>query len=420
MFVLSSLVTISGCQRQTPGSKKVITLTFALQQSNVTSFGYWEKIVQQFEANNPGIKINMLNIPRQYMSKIQTMIGGGSPPDLMLMSPMQLQEFVARGVILNLQDWYEKSEKIHRDDIYPELLRANRYRYSGNLHAMPVNCSPTVLYYNRDLFDAAGVSYPDESWTWETFLRAAQELTRDTDGDGRLDQYGCLALAPWLMRYCLLWQNGARLLNEEGTECLLDRPEAIEAIQWMVDLINKYRVAPSLSETREQEGGSGEMFMSGKVAMYGHVRSLIRSFREIEKFQWGIAPLPRGRQRATVLNTVCLMILRTTRYPEAAWKFVEYLASREAQIYFVREAYDLSILKGLNAAVLGDVALLGSEDNKVFLDAMSYARTMPQIKHYSEFFDAMGRELELAFLGKVSAAESCRRAAEAANEILRE
>lgn len=162
------------------------------------------------------------------------------------------------------------------------------------------------------------------------------------------------------------------------------------------------------------------MFMSGKIAMYGSGRWLIRNLQRIDKFQWGIAPLPRGRQRATVLSTISLMILRTTKYPEIAWKFVEHLASREAQVYFVRETSNLSILKELNVAVLEHEVPFRSEYNKVFLDEMSHARTMPQVKRYNEIFEITYRELDPVFLGMVSPTEGCRRAAIAINKILRE
>ncbi|MBI3972558.1 MAG: extracellular solute-binding protein [Chloroflexi bacterium] len=125
---------------------------------------------------------------------------------------------------------------------FPSVFEA--YRGGGGLFGIPLAFPPVVLAYNRDLFDAAAVPYPDATWTWQRLVEAAKRLTRDLDGDGDPVQYGfCFssALNRWLV---WLVQNGADLRASGRRRCRFDDPLAHEAVQFAVDLMYRHRVSP--------------------------------------------------------------------------------------------------------------------------------------------------------------------------------
>ena len=189
---------------------------------------------------------------------------------------------------------------IKEGDFYPQAMEP--FRWQGTLMCIPQNLSSLVVYYNRDLFERAGVPRPTDDWTWDDFLHAARALTRDTRGSGRIDQYGLgtevsiFRLAPFV------WQNGGELVDDPKapTRLTLDAPLAREAVQWFVDLQMKHHVVPDLVE--EKAESSERRFLNGRLGMFLNSRRGVPTYRTITSFDWDVAPLPRRRQRAGILH----------------------------------------------------------------------------------------------------------------------
>lgn len=198
-----------------------------------------KKIVAEFEKENPGIKVQFDAVPlSDYMTKLQTMIAGGAPPDVASLNMENLQSFAALGALADLGPLVQK-DKYDLGQYYASTL--DMHSYKGKLYGLPASFSTVVLFYNKKLFDEAKVPYPDSTWNWDKMLDAAKKLTKDTNGDGKPDQFG-YAKAWWPM---YLWLNGADLFNKDRTKCALTDPAAIEGIQKMVDLWLVHKVAPT-------------------------------------------------------------------------------------------------------------------------------------------------------------------------------
>src|SRR5262249_3392264 len=146
----------------------------------------------------------------------------------------------------------------------------------------------SVLYYNKDLFDKAGVKYPDETWTWDTLLDAAKELS----GSG---QFGFNSNSAHTHLDAAIYANGGKVLSDDSNTCLLDNPEPIDTIQWFVDLIQKRKVAPDANQARDIGLTTANApFSTGKVAMVVDGSWQIANTRDVG-FNWDIALVPGGK-----------------------------------------------------------------------------------------------------------------------------
>ena len=177
-------------------------------------------------------------------------------------------------------------------DFYPEAI--DPFRWQGELMCIPQNLSSLVVYYNKELFDDAGLPYPEDDWTWDEFLATAQALTQDIDGDGATDQYGLGTEASIFRVAPFIWQNGGELVVTERTA----RPSASrsthrparEAIQWFVDLQVAHHVVPDAEAEAAEDSES--RFLNGTTAMFLNSRRGVPTYREITGFDWDVAALP--------------------------------------------------------------------------------------------------------------------------------
>ncbi|MCB8958686.1 MAG: extracellular solute-binding protein [Ardenticatenales bacterium] len=171
-----------------------------------------------------------------------------------------------RSGLAPLGDYLDSSDQIAAADFYANTLDA--FRWDGELWCIPQNLSSLVVYYNADLFAAAGLPLPADDWYWDDFLAAARALTLDLDGDGRIDQYGA-GIEPALFRLApFVWQLGGEIVDDPAApgRLTLDEPAALEAFQWFVDLQVQEGVVPDA--TAEAAETSESRFLNGRLAMY--------------------------------------------------------------------------------------------------------------------------------------------------------
>ncbi len=221
---------------------------------------------------------------------------------------------------MNLGPLIEKDKGFDLNDFYSKVV--DLCKFEGRLYALPREFASVVMFFNKTMFDKYGVEHPRPDWTWDDFLEVAQRLTKDTDGDGRVDQWGYIGGLEWeAVRNSWIWQAGGNVFNDDLTESLMDSPEAIKAVQFVTDLVTKYHVSP---RPGHQHQDTLKMFKSGKLAMFPHSRPIVPAIREIKTFQWDVAHLPTGKERVTLIGTCGYAISAQTRYPQEAWEFLKY------------------------------------------------------------------------------------------------
>src|SRR3569623_2478 len=206
----------------------------------------------------------------------------------------------------------------------PAITKA--YQYDGKTYGIPKDINAFGLFYNKDLFKAAGVAVPDKSWTWDNVVEAAKKLTDSAKGT-----FGIVAAdADERTWYLTVPQAGGRVISEDGKKSGYDSPEAIKGVEFWVDMVNKYHVSPNLQQTTDTDPLS--LFTSGKVAMYygGSWDPVAIAQIPAAKAFTGLAPLPKGATSNFYSYGVANSIYFNTPHPQEAWEFVNFLSSKQA------------------------------------------------------------------------------------------
>ena len=401
LFLLLAFLVMVACY----GRQETTTVSFMVFGDPAEYRAYVE-LVDAFESSHPEIEIKLRHIPspREYRTRLATEFAASSPPDVTLMNYRRYASFAAAGLLEPLGPYLEDSSLIDREEFYEVAI--DGFIWRGELMCIPQNISSLVVYYNQELFDEAGVPYPPDAWTWDTFLETAKALTLDVDGDGRIDQYG-LGLEPSLFRLApFVWQNGAPLVDdvERPTRLTLTRLPSLEALQWFVDLRQVHGVVPGRVEETAQDSES--RFIAGTTAMFLNSRRGTPTYRQIDAFTWNVAPLPRKETEAGILHSDAYCLSGAAGDKDAAWTFIEFANSFEGQSVIVRSGRTVPSLKAVaeSDAFLDDG--LRPARSYVFVDNARIARRVPVISTWEEIEGTADREIERAFYGDISAEEA--------------
>lgn len=366
----------------------------------------YEALVAAYEEAHPAGNINLQHVPSQgeYRQRLAAAFSSGAPPDVMLVNYRRFATFADQGGLEPLTTYLADSAVIAEADFFP--LAIDSFRWQGDIWCIPQNISSLVVYYNQDLFDAAGLSYPAGDWSWNDFLETAQALTQDTNGDGRIDQYGA-GISPSLFRLApFIWQNGGRLVDDETrpTRLTLDEPAAFDAFYWFVELQTRHQVVPdAVAESAEN---AENRFLKGTLGMYFNSRRGVPTYRTIESFRWDIAPLPRNRRPAGILHSdgYCLAAASTNK--EAAWDFIEFANSPAGQTIVAQSGRTVPSLITVAESPAFLNPDLPPENSHLFVDTVDLLGRVPIMANWVAIEETAGSEIERAFYGRVSVEEA--------------
>ena len=292
-----------------------------------------QQIIQIFEDKNPNIIVQLEPVSgRDYYARLLTQLAAKAAPDIMQVGDDGVPSFVEKGAFVNL-DSFIQSQKFDPSIYLPGLLDPGKV--NGKQYLLPKDYSPLAIYYNKKLFDAAGMVYPQEGWTWDDLLATAQKLTK-TDPAGKVSQWGIQLPAVWTTGF-EYWvaAAGGRLISQDGKSFIgfMDSPEVIRAVQFYGDLYNKYKVAPPPADLNQFGGGNAE-FANGKAAMMIFGRWPQAGLLKNPNISLGLVAPPKDKVRANVLFWGGFGISTTSKDPKAAFTFLSYYAGEPgAQIW---------------------------------------------------------------------------------------
>ena len=286
---------------------------------------YTQVYLPEFERENPGIHVRFHHF-EDYSNRILLSHAGGIAPDVIRENIDFSMGWIRRGLNLPLDRYMDSPDGIDRNDFIPILWQGLTYR--GRTYGVPQDINILGLFYNKALFDRAGLKYPDENWTWADLKSASEKLTR-TDRNGHVEVVGFdVAWGGWSYRP-FLYQAGAHCWDKDGTRTAIDTPQSAAALRFYRSLMHHY----SLTESNDQRGGLGpdKFFEQGKVALYidgtWRTPSLKKNAPDL---RFGVAPLPRGVRPMSVSSSCFWGVSSQTKHPDAAWKLVKFLSSKEA------------------------------------------------------------------------------------------
>ena len=353
----------------------LLVLSAALAQDVTLRFASWDsgealefqkQIAAAFEAANPGIKVQVEAYSDGFDEKMAAGFGAGDPPDLAYMwnYPDYSPNLLPLDDLLN----NDAEAKAQFETYYQNLIDYNRYQ--GTLYGLPIGFSTHAIYYNKDLFDAAGVAYPQEGWTWEEFRATAEQLT-----DAANNQFGCvLEAAPdpydWQAYF---WSNGGTLVSSDGKaiEGVLNSPENAEVLDFLGGMV-KDSIC-TLGGGNNQMSTS-DLFASGKIALEQDGVWPMSQYKEAG-INFGTVSLPgfADKPAKNVINVAGISIAKDSKHPEEAWKFAKFFISSEAQRM---RAADLPVSPDV-AADFNGVNMLEDPHMSTFYNVIEQATEMP-------------------------------------------
>ncbi len=346
-----------------------------------------DAMVKEFERLNPDIRIKLETVGyNEYFTQLQTRIAGGKAPDCFDLNYENFVSYARKGVLLDLGPLL-KAGGFDRTTLDERALAA--FSADGLQYGLPASFSTVLLFYNKDLFDKAGLAYPTSSWTWKEEQVAAEKIR----ALGK-DYWGLIHPVHFWEFYKTTRQNGGSLLSADGKKFSVDTPQNVETLGFMVDRIRKSNVMPSDA----QMGGAGEwdMFKTGRLGM---LVTGIWAFPELTRdcaFKWDVEVEPGLKAKATHFFANGLVISKDTKQPEAAMKWVSFMAaSREAAKIRVDAGWELPAVTYKD--VLADyMAKAAPANRKAVFESLKYIVTPPVVEQAAEMTDILNRNLQAA------------------------
>lgn len=407
-LIWAVMLILAGCQSKPEGEKGIV-LKFMTGGSLEE-----KKIYEEFEAAYPGISVRLeWYAGGHFFETLLTRIAGGAGPDLTYINGARIYQFAGKNALEDLSPYIEKEKDFDLSDFYDRSLRD--LTVDGKLYALPWSMGVWVLAYNKKMFDEEKIPYPDESWTWDDMLEAAKKLTK-RDKSGRINRFGFAA--PGGLWSIFGYSSGKKFYNEAGTECLIDDPDIVKMREFYEDLSKKYHVSPTPSEEEQQQ--ATDFFPSGRAAMTFVGRWMVPVYNAKKGLEWDIAPMPKGKVRATVMHTPGYAICKGSKYKNEAWTFLKYLTGPQGSSRMAQLGISIPARKSIAREYVKDHPGVQPEHEGVFLKAIDYAVTKVKVKNSERIEEVIRMELDLSMLGKVTAEEALRRAKKKVDAILEE
>ena len=349
----------------------------------------------------------------EYWTMLEAGAQGGSLPDVFWMHSNESQRYMSNDMLLDLTDKIADSDLIDPAN-YPEDIWG-LYTYDEKYYAVPKDVDTIALWYNKAMFDEAGLAYPTADWTWDDVTEAAKKLTKE-DGS----QYGLAVRNDNNQAgyYNLVYDNGGHIINEDKTKSGWDDPKTIEAMEVLESWI-KDGVMPPI-ETMS-ENGEDVLFQSGKVAMVPQGSWMVATYRdnEYKAKNCDVVELPKSAttgRRASVYNGLGWAASANGKNTENAWKLIEYLGSEKAQKKQAELGVTMSAYKGTS-----DAWANSAEFNlQAYLNMMEDMEIRPYSKSTVTWENEDNEILKSVYMGEKSMADACKEMADQMNEKLAE
>lgn len=396
-FILSLLVIVSILLTACGGAaanQGPVEITFTMWGAP-EELAVWQAVVDDFHKANPNISVKVdVSDWDSYWTKLNTLIAGGTPPDVFAMDAPLFLDWQSRGALLNLQPYIDRNPGL-LEGFYPQTLTA--YKTTDGYYGLPRDFQTIVLFYNKDMFDAAGVEYPTGDWTYDDLLAAAKTLTLDKDNDGKIDQYGIWS-DTWDMELLwseAIWAYGGDIISNDHTKTLIGEGGAREA--WaFIDSLYKEGVTPTPTTAGEFgfdlfQSNMAAMTTIGHWAVPGYVQAGIN---------FDVAPMPKGPAgQATSVNSAGFVISKDSKNADAAFEFVKFALGESGQTKLAQLGFAIPVLQSVAES---DAYLKqpGDLDQQVFLDSVDFARMKPVFKGYEEWAGVVGDGLIPVFDGE--------------------
>ncbi len=359
-------------------------------------------IVDAFEAEHPDVKVEVETTPYDtYFTKLQTALAGGTAGDTFELNYENFVTYAENGSLAELGSFDEAGYK-------PSLLDA--FAQDGTQYALPESFSDVVLFYNKELFDKAGVETPTSDWTWADEAAAAKTLT-----DKGAGVWGDYQPVQFFEFYKALAQSGGSFFNEDKTEATFDSPEGVEAATWLVG-------KPGTTMPTEAQGAGTpdfdtNLFKDGKLAMWHSGIWMFAGLADVP-FDWDIAVEPGNTQQASAMFANGVAVNSASEDKEAAEEWLSFLTSSKAMA-------DTRLSTSWELPPVADESLLAPyldqdkpANRAAVMESLESVALPPVIARQAEMQDAITKELGEAAASRKSVEDALADAKKAVDALL--
>ena len=303
--------------------------------SGSINFYYWDdaqtdsmkQVISLFNADHPKIEVVATLIPSgEYWTKLQTSLPTATGPDVFWMN-LTAPNYYNAGLL------YDISDRIAADKVdmtvFPQLLK-DLYSKDSAVYGIPKDYDGIGLFYNKAIFDEMKVDYPKDGMSWDELLDLAKKTTTK-------DHYGFAAQNAGNICYQdFIYSNGGRISSADNIGCEINQPAAVEAVQYLHDMMYVSKVSPTYAE--QQEMSASDMFIAGQLAMITAGSWKMNPFTAGLSDSLGICTMPVAKVPAITVHGLAYCISAKSASLDASWEFVKFCATKEAQEATVKGA----------------------------------------------------------------------------------
>lgn len=367
-----------------------------------------QKLIALYQEKHPNVIITVQLTPyKEYWTKLEASALGGTAPDVFWMNGLNVQKYIEADLLVDLTDDLQKNDITGKN--FPQSL-LDFYTFKGKTYGVPKDFDTNALWFNKELFDAAGVPYPTDNWTWEDMKTAAAKLT-----DTSKKIYGIAAPLDFqTCYYNTVFGAGGYILNEDKTRSGYDDPKTIEGIQVWVDLI-KDGLSPSYADMTDTNADT--LFESGRIAMLWAGSYMTPEYlqNDIIKDKIDLVEAPAYKKKANVINGLAYTVYQKSENKAVAIDFALWLGSSEAMKVQGETGVVISARKDAQHYFSDSKPELNL---KAYTEQADLATPLPACYVSPQLFHAEDKWLKQAYSGQMSVEEACKNLAKEANKLL--
>ncbi|MFJ2957479.1 ABC transporter substrate-binding protein [Streptomyces sp. NPDC087270] len=405
---------VAGCAhgsvtRTTTGDGRRIVhyMTFTASPDHLEDLA---RLAKSFERSHPGIDVQVQSAPfDQYFTQLQTSAAGGTAPDVFELNQDEFASFADSGALADLDS------RVRADAVAGHFSASSLagFRYDGRQYGLPSSFSTELLFYNKKLFDAAGVAYPTADWTWQDEQRAARKIAALGHG-----VFGDYQNTTYLEFTKALAQNGGSFLSEDGTRVAFDSPQGIAAARWLTGKVG------STMPTQAQMGGSTDydtrLFEEGKLGIWHSGSWFFPNLAAVHGLSWDVVQEPAA-STATPAESVfqnSLAMSSQSKNADAAWQWMRYLTtSQEVAKLRIDTSWELSPATGASLRK-SYLAQTPPTNRAAVFEALKHVAPSPQLLHQAQIADIVTNELQAVTTGSATVEKALATAARQVQPLL--
>lgn len=395
---------------------------YDVPNTNVNSYQIVDEAIEEFQKLHPKIKIKYSRVgtlKNDYPEWLSGKIIEGKEPDIFVVQEGDFNTFASIGIMKDLGPLISKDKYFDISRMYDNAVRSGQL--DGVQYALPREVEPTLMFVNKTLLEKENIEMPKHDWTWEDFYEICKRVTKDTDGDGKIDQFGTVDFT-WEDG---VYTNGQQLFTNDGKKALFTQPEVIDAIEFVKEL----------NALNQNMKVTIDDFDKGKVAFRPFPFSWYRVYKSYpyriiryDDFEWECVKLPRGPNgnNASDLHSFLIGISSRTKYEKEAWEFLKFMVyNPQSQMNVFKYSQGVPALREVTESKDADEELRRynpdeelAVDTRVLGEVIEQSIVTPRFHKYEKAMDMADKAIYQIIYGEDEIEKTLEKLNEDLNEFL--